>query len=274
MIEEEPLSSFSEDVADETISDVQFAIEDGELPFELKFFSGDEEDKNLLIETAKELVGVLNNINEVFLNYLSSKYGSRVLKKNKMKIHIESGQIFIDNQITGESLYDLLHSQQDLTKKILEVKVPITDDFDYYVKEILANITNDRDDMNANSTSKFLYYQFNMFRQAQGKPPLEMRHSVTAGNDYALENLQNKDWQYCVQTLLWAATNQLTVFDDSSEREVLEKTFDELNYCKDYYQTVFDNITCFFHLYIQQTHDIFVEKMEEDIRREIYFHKP
>ena len=164
MIEEEPLSSFSEDVADETISDVQFAIEDGELPFELKFFSGDEEDKNLLIETAKELVGVLNNINEVFLNYLSSKYGSRVLKKNKMKIHIESGQIFIDNQITGESLYDLLHSQQDLTKKILEVKVPITDDFDYYVKEILANITNDRDDMNANSTSKFLYYQFNMFR--------------------------------------------------------------------------------------------------------------
>ena len=163
-IEEKPLSSFSGDVADETISDVQFAIEDGELPFELKFFSGDEEDKNLLIETAKELVGVLNNINEVFLNYLSSKYGSRVLKKNKMKIHIESGQIFIDNQITGESLYDFLRSQQDLTKKILEVKVPITDDFDYYVKEILANITNDRDDMNANSTSKFLYYQFNMFR--------------------------------------------------------------------------------------------------------------
>ena len=134
----------------------------------------------MLIETAKELVRVLNNINEVFLNYLSSKYGSRVLKKNKMKIHIESGQIFIDNQITGESLYDFLCAQQDLAKKILEVKVPITNNFDYYVKEILANIT---DDMNANTTSKFLYYQFNMFRLAQGKPPLEMRHSVTAGND-------------------------------------------------------------------------------------------
>ena len=134
----------------------------------------------MLIETAKELVRVLNNINEVFLNYLSSKYGSRVLKKNKMKIHIESGQIFIDNQITGESLYDFLCAQQDLAKKILEVKVPITNNFDYYVKEILANIT---DDMNANTTSKFLYYQFNMFRLAQGKPPLEMRHSVTSGND-------------------------------------------------------------------------------------------
>ena len=62
---------------------------------------------------------MLNDSNEVLLNYLSSKYGSRVLKRNKMKIHIESGQIFIDNQITGESLYDFLHAQQDLTKKIL-----------------------------------------------------------------------------------------------------------------------------------------------------------
>ena len=101
MIEEEPSFSFSEDFADET--DVQLTIKElnnGELPFEFKFFSGDEEDKNLLIETAKQHVGVLNDSNEVFLNYLSSKNGSRVLKRNKMKIHIESRQIFIDNQIS------------------------------------------------------------------------------------------------------------------------------------------------------------------------------
>ena len=138
-IEEEPSSSsFSEDFADET--DVQLMIKElnnDELPFELKFFSGDEEDKNLLIETAKQHVRVLNDTNEVFLNYLSSKYSSRVLKRNKMKIHIESGQIFIDNQITGESLYDFLCTQQDLTKKILKVNVAITNDFDYYIKEVL-----------------------------------------------------------------------------------------------------------------------------------------
>ena len=86
-----------------------------------------------------------------------------------MKIHIESGQIFIDNQITGESLYNFLCTQQDLTKKILKVNVAITDDFDYYVKEILANITDDRFDMISNSASKFLFYHFNTFRQAQEK---------------------------------------------------------------------------------------------------------
>ena len=61
-----------------------------------------------------------------------------------MEIHIESGQIFIDNQITGESLYNFLRAQQDITKKILKVNVAITDDFDYYVKEVLANITDDK----------------------------------------------------------------------------------------------------------------------------------
>ena len=139
------------------------------------------------IETAKQHVAVLNDSNEVFLNYLSSKYGSRVLKRNKMKIHIESGQIFIDNQIAGESLYDFLHAQQDLTQKILKVNVAITDDFDYYVKEVLANITDDRYDMNSNSTSKFLFCHFNTFRE-------EIRHSVIADDGYTLEYLQNKNW--------------------------------------------------------------------------------
>ena len=144
-------------------------LNNGEFPFELKFFSGDEEDKNLLIETAKQHALVLIDSNEVFLIYLSSNYGSRVLNRNKMKIHVESRQIFINNQIMGESLYNFLRAQQDLTKKILKVNVAITNDFDYYIKEVLANITDDRYDMNSNCTSKFLFYHFNTFRQAQGK---------------------------------------------------------------------------------------------------------
>ena len=40
-----------------------------------------------------------------------------------MKIHIESGQIFIDNQIMGESLHNFLRVQEDLTKKIPKVNV-------------------------------------------------------------------------------------------------------------------------------------------------------
>ena len=134
-----------------------------------------------------------------------------------MKIHIESGQIFINNQIMGGSLYDFLRAQQDLTKKILKVNVAINDDFDYYVKEVLANITDDRYDMNSNSTSKFLFYHFNMIRQAQGKSILEIRHSVIADDDYAFENLQNKNWQYFIEKLLFVARDQLSEFEESEK---------------------------------------------------------
>ena len=129
-----------------------------------------------------------------------------------MKIHIESGQIFINIQITGESIYDFLRVQQDLTKKILKVNVAITNDFDYYLKEVLANITNDRYDLNSNSTSKFLFYQLNTVREAQGKSFLENRHSEIADND----------WQYFVETLLFVASNQLSEFEES-EKDILEK---------------------------------------------------
>ena len=86
--------------------------------------------------------------------------------------------------------------------------------------------------MNSNSTSKFLFYQFNTFRQVQGKPFLEIRYSVIADDDYALENLQNKNWQYFIETLLFVASDQLSKLEES-EKDILQKTFDNLNYCKD-----------------------------------------
>ena len=100
--------------------------------------------------------------------------------------------------------------------------------------------------MNSNSASKFLFYHFITFRQAQGKSFLEIRHSVIADDDYALENLQNKNWQYFVETLLFVASDQLSEFEES-EKYILKKTFDNLNDCKVVYQNVFDDVTIFFH---------------------------
>ena len=72
--------------------------------------------------------------------------------------------------------------------------------------------------------------------------------------------------------LLFVASDQLSELEES-EKDILEKTFDNLNYCKDYYQTGFDDTAYFFHQYIKKIHDIFVEKMEDNISHEICFHK-
>ena len=196
-IEEEP-SIFDEMEIDdnEDNSEVQSAVQKlskGETPKGLNFFSGGEQEGQTLITNERKNVGVLNESNEYFLEYLSSSFGRNLSTKNKMKIHIETSQIFHDNQITDESLFDFLHIQEDITKKLLKVNIAISDSFEFYVREVLLNITDDRNDMNLNSTSKFLFYHFNTLRQAQGKSFYKIRHSIITDDTVALGELQKRD---------------------------------------------------------------------------------
>ena len=94
-------------------------------------------------------------------------------------------------------VYDFLKEQEDLNKKELKVDVPIDNDFDYYVPEILSNVKDDTFDMNSNSKSKFLFYNFNTFRSLHGKEILTIRHSIVAANDeYALS------WSHFISDLI------------------------------------------------------------------------
>ena len=166
--------------------------------YDLQFFSGGEKMKKKLFEGFSKNVGIINDSNQKFLEFLTSNFGKNLLTKNKIQIHIDSGQIFHDNKITSETLYDFLKRQQDLNKKELKVNLPIGDDFNYYVREILTNIKDDTFDLNSHSTSKFLFYNFNTFRYFFGKEIFTLRHSIIANEEYALETLQNRNWSYFI----------------------------------------------------------------------------
>ena len=109
IIKQPSLDSIAE-VDDETTEDdfdvsssVVSGLKDGYEPIDLDFFCGGEKNKQKLLENATKNIGVLNDSNKKFISYLTSKYGDFVLSKNKIKIHLESGQIFHDNNITNES---------------------------------------------------------------------------------------------------------------------------------------------------------------------------
>ena len=188
------------------------------------------------------------------------------------------GQIFHDNKITSETLHDFLKRQQDLNKKELKVNLPIGDDFNYYVREILTNIKDDIFDLNSHSTSKFLFYNFNTFRSLLGKEIFTLRHSIIANEEYALETLQNRNWSYFIKKLIYFSNNDLDdeLFRDGEydeQKSLVDQTFKNLNYCKQIYENVFDDIAFFFHRKLKETPDIFVEKMEEDLAQEISYQK-
>ena len=169
-------NEFDDDDDDSDISSVVGGLKDGNLPVDLEFFCRGEKNKQKLVENATKNIDILNDSNKKFISYLTSKYGDFVLAKNKIKIHLESGQIFHDNNITTKSFFDFLNNQQDLTKKELEINLPIGNDFNVYVREVLTDIVDDEYDLQTNSTSKFLFYNFNTFRQIQRLTPITIRH--------------------------------------------------------------------------------------------------
>ena len=276
-ISREPLLE-SIDETDE--SDIDLIDDSVNEPIELDFFSGGEKNKQKLFENAKKNVRVLNESNKKFIGYLTSKYGEFVLSKNKIKIHLESGQIFHDNNITNESLSDFLNNQQDLSKKELEIDIPVGNDFSEYVREILTNVVDDDYDLQTNSTSKFLFYNYNTLGQIQRLAPLTIQHSQIFDDEFAVRIVQSHNWQYFIKTLLHISNGEIDIqdFDLKNDEEfenylIIEKTLENLNYCKRFYEEVFNDTAYFLHKKIKETPDEFVDKMQDDLANEIYFTK-
>ena len=119
-------------------------MNDGKLPDQFEFFSSGNKTENLLKTYACKNVGIVNKGNKVFLEYLTSKKGRDVLQKNKLKIHLESGEIYLDNINTGESIYNFLRAQEDVSKKFLNLDINLTSNLEYYIREILDGVTDDK----------------------------------------------------------------------------------------------------------------------------------
>ena len=250
------------------------------LDIDLDFFAGGDKNSRKLMKNAASYIGELNQSNRVFLEYLSSNFGARLLTKNKLKIHLESGQFFHNNIITNESIYDFLLKQQDETKRELYPEVLVGNDFELYVNELLANVQDNDYDLHTNSTAKFLLYNCNTLRLANRLKPLSIRHSQIVTNEKAISILQSNTWGYFIEQLLHFANGNISLddfnLDDDREFErynVIEKTSDNVNYCKQFYQEVFDDIGYFFQRMIKETPNEFLEPLKADLANEIYFYK-
>ena len=72
-------------------------IDEGEVPKQLKFFEGGQ---NKEFEDKVKLIGLSTDSIE-FLEFLQSDFGLEIFIENKLKIHIETGNIFFNNLDTS-----------------------------------------------------------------------------------------------------------------------------------------------------------------------------
>ena len=112
-----------------------------------------------------------------FADYLISKECRTLLRKNKISIHIETGNIFFENKNRIESIEDFFYTQQDYSKKLLKMKLIFSEDYEAYVSEYLMarkSTNDDKYNMLTKKNLEFLFFKdtlkgFNDFKNKQRK---------------------------------------------------------------------------------------------------------
>ena len=84
-------------------------IGEDDTPLEFEFFTGGKNKKKFYIN--RDIGPSSNNLD--FLDFLQSNQCKQVLVNNKVKIHIETGNIYYDHQDTNESILDFFFNQQN-----------------------------------------------------------------------------------------------------------------------------------------------------------------
>ena len=97
-----------EDVND--LTEILTRIGEDDTLFEFEFFTGGQNKK---FDDIIPGIGPSSD-NLEFLDFLQSDQCEPILVRNKLKIHIETGNIYHNDQDTNESILDLFFNQQNL----------------------------------------------------------------------------------------------------------------------------------------------------------------
>ena len=186
----------------------------------LKFTFGGENEtfKNKLIELG------LDGGNEAFIEFLLSEFSARIMKNDKLKIHIESGDIYFGGFNTGESLYDFLKTQQNQDKQSINYDFYYNKSYEQYFREYLNNINgeiNDRLDLLTHRNTKYLFYRFNDILLNAGIDLIKIKHSEKIKDEIAIEEIEKTDWQYFINRLL-EITISSEIGDDEFDNDEIE----------------------------------------------------
>ena len=117
------------------------------------------------------------------------------MQRNKLNIHIETGNNYYGNIDTGESIYSFFITQQDYTKKLIPKEFHFFDNYEDYIMNNLTQIESESDDaldMLTRKNTKFIFYQFNQYLAQIGQPLKLIRHTIIADDNYTRTVIQEK----------------------------------------------------------------------------------
>ena len=168
------------------------------------------------------MLGVSSNSLD-FLDSLQSAECEEILVKNKLKIHVESRNIFHSNIDTNESIYNFFQQQDDSSNAFINFDVISGDSHSDYFEWLINTFTakqDDKYDVLTNKNSKYLFYKFHDSLATTGELAKAVRHSKITQDDVVTEAIQNQNWQYFAETLLYDCSEgeNLISFDENYKK--------------------------------------------------------
>ena len=250
--------------------------EPDEIPAELQFFRGGIEQADILYDRLGSQ-GLVKN-NEQFIEFLATDECQETLQRDGISIHIPTGDIFINNQNTEESIYTFLDNQQDETKKDIPLDFSYDDNLNDYMTKYLPAI-NDYDEVKygflANKNSKFLFNLFNKYQENRGRKKLPVKHTKVSADDYALKKLQDRNRPYFVNRIIEFSQGVYDINDiitlDAEEVNILNNTRANFEITKNLYNELLTAVVINLHEYFINLDIAEKQKIDTDLINNNYY---
>ena len=110
---------------------------------------------------------------------------------------------------TNESIYSFFQQQEYYSKAFMNFYFIFWDSYSDYFEWLTNKFKakqDDKYDVWTNKNSKYLLYKFNDWLAIIGELVKAVRHSKITQDDVAIEAIQNQNWQYFVEILLYGCS--------------------------------------------------------------------
>ena len=220
----------------------------------------------------------MNERNQDFTDYLATKESKEALERDGISIHVSSGDIYINNVNTGESLYTFLTNQQDEIKKQIPLDFTYDDDYTDYMTKYLPAINEFNEvkhDFRTNKNSKFLFHLFNKYQEDRGRSKYPIRHNTSTDDNYAQSALQDRNWPYFINRIIEFSQGFINLSNlqdsDPTEVNILNNTRANFEIVKAVYNELFVSVGINLHEFFKIVGYLAKQRIDTDLTNNNYF---
>ena len=243
------------DIIDEyNIPDMKDTIgETGQVPESIYFFYGGDSQQFV---DALVFIG-LSPLNRELAAFLLSDLGRQSMTQNKLSIHVESGDIFYDNNNTEENFS-------------YNNKFSYNNTFEKYITSFLQNFSIDyqeKFDLLEFKNSKYLFYRFNDFVKSYGNPRYKLLHTRKMLDSIAMKKVEDKNKQFLIEKIIHGVEFENFYQTNPEKKPEIVRTI-ESNYkvARRVYQNLYYDIAELFFEYVQSIDSFEQQDIEEDVK--------